>query len=265
MIIAKFRQQYPQGSLVSELIEIVGGTYIVKASVQIDNLILATALAGATTVEAAEDAAKERAIATLFLDQQPDISSNVLPSHEPIAIAPQGGQPNPSTELNLGIQSEETSNQTSNHKIVNFSKPQVAPVLESQESPQEIFSSANPSADSRPQADLPTAIPSDQLTSPRETNLFGDTFTAETPAIQPLAENSPESSPPTLLSDELEAMNFHDIKQKTDIEIKRLSWTKDQGQEFLMSRYGKRSRLHLTDEQLLEFLRYLETLPNPVK
>jgi hypothetical protein len=265
MIIAKFRQQYPQGSLVSELIEIVGGTYIVKASVQIDNLVLATALAGATTVEAAEDAAKERAIATLFLDQQPNVSSNVLPGHKPIAIAPPNQQPNLSTELNPRVQSEETINQTSNHKIVNFSKPQVAPASEHQESPTEIFSAVNSLADSSPQSDLPAAITSEHSTPLTETNLFGDTFAVETPTIQPLIEKNPESTAPITVSDELEAMDFNDIKQKTDIEIKRLSWTKDQGKEFLMSRYGKRSRLHLTDEQLLEFLRYLETLPNPVK
>ena len=99
---------------------------------------------------------------------------------------------------------------------------------------------------------------------PTETNLFGDTFTAETPAAISTTEN--EVDPAShLISSELEAMDFNEIKQKTDIEIKRLSWTKDQGKEFLMSHYGKRSRLHLTDEQLLEFLRYLEKLPNPVK
>ena len=80
MTLAKFRHQYPQGSLVSELVEIDRGTYIVKALVQIDNLILATALAGGSTVEAAEDAAKERAIATLCLDRQPNIAS---PSPQP--------------------------------------------------------------------------------------------------------------------------------------------------------------------------------------
>jgi hypothetical protein len=269
MIIAKFRHKYPQGSLVSELIEIEGGTYIVKASVQIDNLILATALAGATTVEAAEDAAKERAIATLYLDHQPDINPNVLPGTEQIAIAPQERQPDPSAELKPGIQSEETSNRTGNHKIVNFSKPQAAPAIEHQESTTEMFPSVNSVAEPRPQPDLPTDLPTAISVAhpapPTETNLFGDTFTAETPPIKPLTEDIPHSTPTAPISDELGAMDFNDIKQKTDIEIKRLSWTKDQGKDFLMSRYGKRSRLHLTDEQLLEFLRYLETLPNPVK
>ena len=53
------------------------------------------------------------------------------------------------------------------------------------------------------------------------------------------------------------------MKHQTDLEIKRLGWTKDDGQEFLRSRYGKRSRLQLTDEQLWEFLQYLKAQPNP--
>jgi hypothetical protein len=249
MIIAKFRHKYPQGSLVSELIEIDGGTYIVKASVQIDNLVLATALAGATTVEEAEDAAKERAIATLCLDHQPDTAS---------------------VEVKPGIKAEGTSN----HNIVNFSKPQSAPVIPNQATSAEMSLPISPTEVSLPQLDIvPEASVESSPVNPEvgsslstETNIFGDTFVVETPSIIPFPDEELTDAPATAsISSEVEAMDFNEIKQKTDIEIKRLSWTKDQGKEFLMSRYGKRSRLHLTDEQLLEFLRYLETLPNPVK
>jgi hypothetical protein len=253
MIIAKFRHKYPQGSLVSELIEIDGGTYIVKASVQIDNLVLATALAGATTVEAAEDAAKERAIATLFLDQfsghQPDITPPIPFQTDTAPVEAQSPTPLP-----LSRKSENVSEGTSNHKIVNFSKPQTEATNQSL--------AAAPA--SEVELDLAPQVPQVNSELPTETNLFGDTFTAETPAAISTTEN--EVDPAShLISSELEAMDFNEIKQKTDIEIKRLSWTKDQGREFLMSHYGKKSRLHLTDEQLLEFLRYLETLPNPIK
>ncbi len=56
-------------------------------------------------------------------------------------------------------------------------------------------------------------------------------------------------------------IDFNEIKNKTDVEIKRLSWTKEQGRDFLLKTYGKRSRLHLTDEELLDFLHYLESQP----
>jgi hypothetical protein len=257
MILAKFRHQYPQGSLVSELVQIDRGTYIVKALVQIDNIVLATALAGAATVEAAEDAAKERAIATLFLDHQPDATSVEA-------------QLSPSTSVKPGIKSEGTSN----HKIVNFSKPQSAPVIPNPATAAEMSLPVNLTEASLPQLDIASEAPvvnpdvNSVVSSapPAETNLFGDTFAAETPSVIPFPdEKLTDASARVPISSEVEAMDFNEIKQKTDIEIKRLSWTKDQGKEFLMSRYGKRSRLHLTDEQLLEFLRYLETLPNPVK
>ena len=259
MIIAKFRHRYPQGSLVSELIEIDRGTYIVKAIVQIDNLILATALAGAATVEAAEDAAKERAIASLFLDQQPNISS-LLTQPDPAKVQPQSAT---STSLDSEIKLEKTSN----HQIVNFSKPQAEPAIESQNSfPNLTPVTAVEAHIPQPQPDLSPKVAVVSSDPPRETNLFGDTFTAETSTAILTEENHDvDASATELISPELEAMDFNEIKQKTDIEIKRLSWTKDQGKEFLMSRYGKRSRLHLTDEQLLEFLRYLEKLPNPVQ
>ena len=56
--------------------------------------------------------------------------------------------------------------------------------------------------------------------------------------------------------------DFNQIRHKIDLEMKRLSWTKEQGRDYLLSTYGKRSRLHLTDDELLEFWHYLETLPN---
>jgi hypothetical protein len=115
------------------------------------------------------------------------------------------------------------------------------------------------------QPDLSPKVPVVNSDTPRETNLFGDTFTAESSAAILKENHDVDALATELISPELEAMDFNEIKQKTDIEIKRLSWTKDQGKEFLMSRYGKRSRLHLTDEQLLEFLRYLEKLPNPIQ
>ena len=255
MILAKFRHKYPQGSLVSKLIEIDRGTYIVKASVRVDNVILATGLAGAATVEAAEDAARERAIAALSLEA----SANTTPVNsvrvEQIA-APATASASP---------------QVSVQENVNFSKP---PQPESQLQPQPV-SQEQPltpvTVPLKPVVETIEPNPEPETTpivspEPAPTNsLFGDTFTAQTP-IEPVIDARRDSSATELDSTSQEqAMDFNEIKQKTDIEIKRLSWTKDQGKEFLMSRYGKRSRLHLTDEQLLEFLRYLETLPNPVK
>ena len=268
MMLAKFRHKYPQGSLLSELIKIDRGTYIVKALVEVDRVVLATALASGATVEAAEDAAKERAIASLFLENSSD-------------IAP---QTNRSDRLNdvpaspAATIGDSTSANTNNDRIVNFSKP--APAASASEPPR-THSKANvppfvPQPGDRrgiletaPAANTPVRQP--DLDTPPESspqpssNLFGDTFAVATPTTSPTAIDSANFVSQPVDSSELEAMDFNEIKQKTDIEIRRLGWTKEQGREFLMSRYGKKSRLHLKDEQLIEFLHYLEDLPNPVK
>ena len=257
-MLAKFRQRYPQGSLVSELVQIDRGTFIVKTLVQVGNTVLATALAGADTVEAAEDAARERAIAILFLDSHP--ASN-QPT-QTFAISPPQPESSSESSSKPKIDSEAKVNESNNEsKIVNFSQPQ----LEISEPSLSIVEDAIPAPSTPPSPEpksnpVPKMSESAPVTSAK--NLFGDTFTAEISPTVSVPDNSSNSNSAIA---ELEAMDFNEIKQKTDIEIRRLGWSKDQGKEFLMSHYGKRSRLHLTDEQLLEFLRYLEKLPNPVK
>ncbi|MGL5796348.1 MAG: hypothetical protein ACRC06_18480 [Waterburya sp.] len=259
MMLAKFRQQYPQGSLLSELVDNDRGFYIVKVSLQVDNIILATALAGADRVETAEDTARERAIAALFLDVQPTPTNH----HEAVTIN------NPTTPLVTSSTPSQPVNQP--------------PIADSQQLPQ-ITSQppvTTPEISNEP-AIAELELPITQATEPKisetpspETlvipngNLFETTYEPEIAVDDSSLDNPPDISPNGVdvatANIEIEAIDFNEIKQKTDIEIKRLGWTRDDGREFLQTRYGKRSRLHLTDEQLLEFLRYLEKLPTPVK
>ncbi|MFM7437587.1 MAG: hypothetical protein ACKO2V_03150, partial [Snowella sp.] len=74
----QFRLQYPQGSLTSELVMIDHGLYIVRSRVEVGEVTLATGLAGATTVESAEDQARLRALALLNFDSKP--STEIKPA-----------------------------------------------------------------------------------------------------------------------------------------------------------------------------------------
>jgi hypothetical protein len=60
-----------------------------------------------------------------------------------------------------------------------------------------------------------------------------------------------------------EVIDFSEIIARSNIELKRLGWTSDQGRNYLLQTYGKRSRQLLSDEELLEFLQYLESQPSP--
>ncbi len=283
-MLAKFRQRYPQGSLVSELVQIDRGIYIVKASVQIDGIVLATALAGADTVENAEDAARERAIAALGLDSYStsnNINSAIANTTNDSPISPQAKtkldsepliKPKPLNDATIvnfpQAKSEVSSHSKPDSETAEMAEQVVPQRISSQDAmvSNSLVESSSSSLDNIPeQVEQPVQPPS------ISSNLFADTFSADIPDEVSLSEqnvagtNSVKDFATTTSESEMAAMDFNEIKQKTDIEIKRLSWTKDQGKEFLMSRYGKRSRLHLTDEQLLEFLRYLEKLPNPIK
>ena len=46
-----------------------------------------------------------------------------------------------------------------------------------------------------------------------------------------------------------------------DQEMTRLGWDIERGQRHLIERYGVRSRIQLSDRQLLEFLGHLKSLP----
>ncbi|MEH2154774.1 hypothetical protein [Nostoc sp.] len=52
--------------------------------------------------------------------------------------------------------------------------------------------------------------------------------------------------------------SFDELINQTDAEMQRLGWTEDQGREHLMKFYGKRSRSLLTQDELDNFLLYLQ-------
>jgi hypothetical protein len=48
-----------------------------------------------------------------------------------------------------------------------------------------------------------------------------------------------------------------------EVEMQRLGWTVEQGREHLMKYYGVRSRLLLTEDELDNFLLYLQLTDSP--
>lgn len=48
-----------------------------------------------------------------------------------------------------------------------------------------------------------------------------------------------------------EAIDFWKLKHETDVLFIRLGWNKDECIAYIQSHYGKRSRLVMTDEQLV--------------
>ena len=277
MVLAEFRQRYPQGSLVGELVDIDRGTYIVKVSVRVENIVLATGLAAADRVETAEDAARERAIAALVLDSSTTASkgnSSVInegiDTNKAIANSSSGEQikvdpSQPKTNQNNGsVENNDLVTTTTSSNVVLDSQPKPeASTLEP--SPQVIPKPATePEIIEQPIVSEPPVL--EETIEKSSGNLFAGTQANQETVEELLAEraniNTSDPSSTAVLDPDAK-IDFTEMKHKTDLEIKRLGWTKDDGQDFLRSRYGKRSRLQLTDEQLWEFLQYLEAQPNP--
>ena len=54
--------------------------------------------------------------------------------------------------------------------------------------------------------------------------------------------------------------DFEQIIHATNLLFKSLGWTKEDGQKYILQTYGKASRLLLSDEELLDFMRRLQNI-----
>jgi hypothetical protein len=241
-MISQFRNCYPNGSLISELLAIDHGKFIVRVLVQVEGVILSTGLAAAETVELAEDQARNRALEILG-------SAILMPPAQKTAVPNSPYTPTPmplSTETmwtgsSLGFEDD----------------PSTQPM------PSEDWLSA-------------TYLSSDQGKSQ---STPGSSTKGRSASLPPFPLNNPEvsDSEPALSEDASgsltpnsssvrvrESQDFSADIAKTDIELQRLGWTPEQGATHLQKTYGKRSRRLLTEEELLDFLNYLESLDTPL-
>ena len=62
LMLSSFRDRHPLGSVVTDLLRVEEGIYVVKAQISVGGIVLGSGMAGSTTVEEAEDAAIQRAL-----------------------------------------------------------------------------------------------------------------------------------------------------------------------------------------------------------
>ncbi|OKH48797.1 hypothetical protein NIES30_08605 [Phormidium tenue NIES-30] len=247
----QFRHQYPQGSLTSDLLTIHDGLYVVRVCAGVDNLILASGLGANTALEMAEDIATTRALERLSLTAEPPSLTHPIgverveapraatpqPSHglaNPEAILPGRGSanaPSPSAPPNDEL------TPTTHLELPPPRLSLVPPTLDQENFPEP------------PAAELPLAAMTTPVLPPQVTP-----SEVELPATFEVSANEFID-----LTTEPAAVDLSDIIAQTDVELQRLGWGVAQGREFLKKTYGKLSRHDLTDDELLEFLLFLET------
>ena len=229
-----FRSQYPEGRLISDLVTIQDGQYVVRTIIQLSGETLATGLAASADVQIAEDKARERAIAALGLSSSNTITPDKTLQH----TDPQTRAPTSSSSVTNGSKQEEPA----------APAPVVAAATISERSSDEFTEEA------------PT-LPLEDSALPAEEEDLGPPISAiEDSPISAAPPAKPSAATIALESFNASAnpVDLSDVIAQTDVELTRLGWTSAQGREYLERTYGKRSRQQLTDEELMSFLLYLE-------
>jgi hypothetical protein len=106
----RFRQQYPQGSIISDLVQIHGDQYVVKVSVSLENTVLVSTLAADANLMLAENRAMERALTIL------GIRDSQQPAHEPVNLTV---KPLPDLPIGLTNSVEQSEIAMTSHSLPN--------------------------------------------------------------------------------------------------------------------------------------------------
>ena len=256
-MLQKLRQRYPQVALISELVQIDHGKYIVRAIIEIEGKTVVTGLAAADTVEIAEDRARERALLLLEAENTPDLQLVEKVSPNNISLP---------SDLPKTVPSTKKSTKTA--KVTEIPRPEakiepelpqvqdIPPAKIEPELPQvKDIPPAKIEPELPPVKDIPLPEP-EPLLLEMETDNYS--LLSELPEEASLTEEEPPAPEPVVVIPE--EIDYSVLKTKIDVEMKRLAWTTEKGREYLISTYGKKSRLLLTNEELLEFYNYLSSI-----
>ncbi len=271
-MLQKLRQRYPQVALISELVQIDHGKYIVKAIVEIEGKTVVTGLAAADTVEIAEDRARERALLLLEAENTPDLQLVEKVSPNNISLPSDLPKTVPSTKKSTKT-AKVTEIPRPEAKIepelpqvkdippakIELEIPQVKDIPPAKIEPELPEVKDIPPAKIEPELpevkDIPLPEPEPLLL---ETETDNYSLLSELPEEASLTEEEPPEPEPVVVIPE--EIDYSVLKTKIDVEMKRLAWTTEKGREYLISTYGKKSRLLLTNEELLEFYNYLSSI-----
>lgn len=324
-MLGSFLSSYPTGSLLTELVQIYNGKYIVKASLQIEAVTRATAMAAAETLETAEDSARQRVI-TFFggdgIQKEAHSESIITQQQLPVSVEAKPVQASLSIDnsvhQNNGAIKHFDTNLDTTLPTVSASQEDI--VLNETDVPdielppvEEIVAPSKTKAKSKntqqlrqytenQAADIPEIS---QVSEATELNGFKepsfdtyDEFSAKEPLFEPLETtiptvntlpnnvtpftgrnyNPPEEIelPPVEIPEAPTSTSTSKRKKKTTdttdqsddiakigIEMQRLGWTTEQGRDYLIKQYNKRSRHLLTSDELRDFRQYLESQSTP--
>ncbi|MDX2098534.1 MAG: hypothetical protein SFW36_12220 [Leptolyngbyaceae cyanobacterium bins.59] len=288
LVLSQFRARYPSASLISDLLQMHEGHYVVRVSIHQEGTLLGTGLAAAEVLEQAEDRARLRAIEGLGISAPssyglaPRLEVPPLPVALEVALDGKFDQRSSLESPSKPILPGETSNLPSEgSRFV----PEVKPI-----SPPPSFTSGEPvetivDYESFERNDF---VPDDiEIYGEEKTGTSPFEFEVESPATPPKLSTAeefrgadlyqdfttgkptvPEKSIPLSAPDNAPTdlpshpIDMSDIIAQTDLEMKRAGWTRSRGRSYLIETYGKKTRQELDDDELMDFLDFLKGQPS---
>jgi hypothetical protein len=293
-LLTDFKARYPMGAIVAEFLTIHQDSYVVRALAQSGGMTLASGMASAPAIEAAEDRAKIRALEALGIRVAPSFDLAVPPLvSEPSlvseltspAIAPPPLEPLPTSgafssgwKQDSAVQPPSLEPLPIADPLLSFPLADRSPALDPPVNATNYDFSLDSEATQFPLEPLPESLPElspDPLPEPPPDP--SASFLSEPPAAKPSKASKRKSeaaiAPPVAETPEEPATDLskEPTKEPSDrsneiakisVEMKRLGWTTEQGRRHLKDTYGKRSRQELNDSELMDFLGYLESQPS---
>ncbi|AFY74530.1 hypothetical protein Syn7502_02565 [Synechococcus sp. PCC 7502] len=235
MVFSQFRSQYPQGSIVTEMLAKVDGLHTFRAIIKDHDLVLSTATAVDSDLETAEDRAIKRALTTLGItfESSYGIQATLMPQiNQPALKAPTKSAAHllESVATSTTFESSFASNQSANE-----SKEQPSSYIQpkyTEKYEPEVSGKANKSQQFQQQA----------------LDSYADKY--ESPTAVKSAKPEQHKSEPIDLSSQLSQIM---------VEMERIGWTKQQGKDYLQRKYKKSSRDQLSASEVFDFLEYLQS------
>jgi hypothetical protein len=272
----RFWQQYPQGSILSDLVQIHNGTYVVRVTLSSAGQPLVATLAAAEQLETAQSIARSQAMQMLGCGETVELLSvngfNPLVMEEtPALIVPSAipdeilAEPSENPELATNQSSVElTKSQASaNDEPAFYPETEQLPLTNgSAATPQIEIEMPVETSESIAPSTLPLVKRLQEETAIEEP--IGEVPVSSPPAKSrskkaPVAENPPPSLPNDASETPTDAapLSVTDIIPLINMELKRLNWSREQGRDYMVALYNKRASSLLSDEELFGLLQHL--------
>lgn len=282
----QLQSRYPTSALLTELVQVQEGQFIVKAIVQISGSAIASSMAVAPSLEDAEDQARLRVLALLGVSSSINraVPPPPIPSLDPLPPKSNGFAPLPPPAPPNWLDSELPVPELPTIPTTPEPLPAPAPLpvpdeipdyfvepLEenpesavtsfedvSEPAPIEEFAAPTPVKESR---DRPASKPKkgSRAEAAIEALRQAEAAAAQIPPIT-MADPPPTAPTPEQPLPEPDDLSF--LIAQTDIEMDRVGWTKQQGRDYLKATYNKSTRQRLDADELMDFLNYLRALPS---